>query len=236
MKMYWVAASIAAVSLSTVHAAPTADNLTGYLGLGWSQSAGNTDNEDLNAKAGLEYKTISWIHNVDLLAGRTSTNDTVTGERYNAAYKARYQLTDFDYLFGSINYNKDRFSAYDYQLAEVVGYGRRIINEKAQTLDLEIGAGARQAELSTGDSQSDAIIHLGANYHLDINDVTAFDQKLKADIGEDNTYAESVTGLRTKLTGSIAASFTYTVKHNTDVPTGTEKTDRYSVLAVDYSF
>lgn len=242
MKMYWVAASVAALSLSAAHAdtlpktAGDAGTWKGYAGLGWAQSSGNTDNEDLNAKAGVEYKIGSWQHNLDLLASRTSTDDVVSGERYNAGYKARYNITDHDYFFGTITYDKDRFNAYDFQLSEVLGYGRRVINQKAQTLDLEIGAGARQSELATGQSQSEGIIHLGAHYHLDINDVTAFDQKLKSDIGEDNTFSESITSLRTKLTGSVSASFTYTIKHNSDVPTGTEKTDRYSVLAVDYSF
>ena len=47
---------------------------------------------------------------------------------------------------------------------------------------------------------------------------------------------ESVTALKARLVGDLALVASYTVKHNTDVPALTEKTDTYTALSLEYVF
>jgi putative salt-induced outer membrane protein len=54
--------------------------------------------------------------------------------------------------------------------------------------------------------------------------------------GSENTYFESVTALKARLVGDLALVASYTVKHNTDVPALTEKTDTYTALSLEYAF
>ena len=59
---------------------------------------------------------------------------------------------------------------------------------------------------------------------------------LKVEAGSDNTYLESVTAVKSTLVGNLALVASYTVKHNTDVPALTEKTDTYTALSLEYAF
>ena len=54
--------------------------------------------------------------------------------------------------------------------------------------------------------------------------------------GDTNTYIETVTSLSAKVLGDLALVASYTIKHNTDVLPGTEKTDTYTALTLEYSF
>lgn len=232
MKKLLLVAGIAA-STMTAHAE---DKLTGYAGLGWASASGNTDTSSLNLKGGLQYVTGAWQHNLDTFALRSEADDEVNGERYFVGAKSRYKFNEFDYLFGEITFDRDKFGAYEQQITETIGYGRRLINDKGQTLDVEIGAGARQSELSDDSDTNEGIIRLAGDYHLDLNENVHFNQTLKTDIGEDNTYSESVSALRAKLSNSLAANVSYTLKHNSDVPSGTENTDAYTLVSLDYGF
>jgi putative salt-induced outer membrane protein len=54
--------------------------------------------------------------------------------------------------------------------------------------------------------------------------------------GADNRYTESVTSLSTDVWGDIALVLSYTIKSNSDVPVGTEKTDTFTAISLEYSF
>jgi putative salt-induced outer membrane protein len=64
----------------------------------------------------------------------------------------------------------------------------------------------------------------------------AFRQSVTAAAGDENTYSESVTAISARLLGDLALVASYTIKHNSDVPPLTEKSDRYTALSLEYSF
>mgnify|MGYP001817612450 FL=1 len=68
------------------------------------------------------------------------------------------------------------------------------------------------------------------------SETAEFRQDLTAEGGEENTYIESVTAVSAKLLGDLALVASYTIKHNTDVPALTEKTDTYTALSLEYAF
>jgi putative salt-induced outer membrane protein len=45
-----------------------------------------------------------------------------------------------------------------------------------------------------------------------------------------------VTAISAKLLGDLALVASYTIKHNSDVPLLTEKTDTYTALSLEYAF
>ena len=71
---------------------------------------------------------------------------------------------------------------------------------------------------------------------MDIERYRAFTQDLLAESGSENTYLESKTALSAKLVGNLALVASYTIKNNSDVPLGTEKTDTYTALSLEYGF
>jgi putative salt-induced outer membrane protein len=95
-------------------------------------------------------------------------------------------------------------------------------------LSAEAGVGARQSELQDGTTENEAIFRAGMDYKWLFSEHANFSHK--------NTYLESVSALSAQLVGNLALVASYTVKHNTDVPPLTEKTDTYTALSLEYVF
>jgi putative salt-induced outer membrane protein len=103
-------------------------------------------------------------------------------------------------------------------------------------LSAEIGAGYRDADLSDGSTEDGTILRGGLDYTWTFTEKTGFDQYIGIESGSDNTYVESVSALRASLVGDFAMVLSYTVRHNTDVPLGSEKTDKLTAISIEYAF
>jgi len=96
--------------------------------------------------------------------------------------------------------------------------------------------GARQSELADGTDQSDTILTGRLTYNWQISETASFGQAFLVESGGSNTFSESVTKLSARLVGSLALVASYTVRHNSDVLPGTETTDTFTALALEYGF
>src|SRR5688572_16153349 len=109
-------------------AAPV-DPLKGEVALGYLATSGNTESTNANAAFALLYTSGSWAHDFDARAVSASTVDVTTAEAYGAAYQGRRSIGDETaYLFVSLDWQQDRFSAYEEQISEAVGYGRTLLS------------------------------------------------------------------------------------------------------------
>lgn len=209
---------------------------SGTATLGYLATSGNTENSNLNSGFSLGYTSGRWAHLLTTKAIHSAENDQTTAEAYELGWKSEFSINDSDYLFGRVDWRKDRFSSYDSQTSETVGYGRRLIDREFHKLNAEIGAGARQSDLIDGTSENEFVVRGGMDYTWTISDTSEFVQTLTAEAGDTNTYLESITALKARLIGKLALVASYTVKHNTDVVALTEKTDTYSALTLEYAF
>jgi len=212
------------------------DGFFGTVSTGYLANTGNTDSASLNAKTSLAYIAAPWRHAAMLRAVKGSTNQTTTAEEYEAAEQTDYVYGDNNYVFGALNYARNRFSGYDRRVSEVIGYGRRLLDTDRHTLDLQAGAGARQTQLTDATGQNEKIVQVAAGYIFKLSDNAKFSQQLRAEKGPDNTYSESVTAVTSNLMGDLALSLSYTVKHNSDVPIDVEKTDTTTAVSLIYGF
>ena len=163
-------------------------------------------------------------------------NQVTTAEAYDVGWKSERNLTDHDFLFGRLHWRKDRFGGFDTQFSQTVGYGRRLIDTDRHKLNAEIGAGARQSKDQLGIEDEETVLRGGLDYKWQFSETADFRQDVSVESGDVNTYVESVTALSAKLVGDLALVASYTVKHNTDVPPLTEKTDTYTALSLEYKF
>jgi putative salt-induced outer membrane protein len=223
---------------------------SGTLAAGYAKTSGNSESSAANFKGEGRYDKERWHHILGATAVGTSSaanrdSDSVTtAEAYWAGFKSQYDITDAYYGFGSIDWYKDRFSAYDQQLYEAAGLGWRILRGGPHSLDIEVGAGAKQADLKDGDDQNEAIGLLRGIYTWQISEHAAFVQKLAVLSGSDNTYTESISELKAGIIGSLSMVLGYTYKHNSDVAIDTsvtpnrpyDKTDTYTTISLEYSF
>ncbi len=159
-----------------------------------------------------------------------------TAEAYDLGWKTERNLSDKDFVFGRLDWRKDNFGAFDKQFSQTVGYGRRLIKTDKHLLNLEAGVGARQSETQDGVTENETIFRGGAYYKWQFSETAEFRQDLTVESGSANTYLVSDTAVSAKLVGNLALVASYTIKHNTDVPALTEKTDTYTSLSLEYAF
>lgn len=236
--------SVLAITVTGVLAASGASQAqwTGDAELGMSISTGNTENTTANAKLDMDAAAQKWHHNIFADAYYAEDDDEKTAERYALGYKPRYFMTDRDYLFGILRYDQDKFAFIDQRTTEVLGVGRQFISTNKHYLDGEVGVGARQTEYqddpSTEDLDDNELIYfLGSKYVGRISDNARFSETLRVEIGEENNYIESITGLGLSIVDNLSAKISYTVRHNTDVEGERgEKTDTLTGVNLVYSF
>lgn len=223
---------------------------SGTLAAGYAKTSGNSESSAANFKGEGRYDRERWHHMLGATAIGTSSaadrdSDSVTtAEAYWAGFKAQYDITVAYYGFGSVDWYKDRFSAYDQQLYEAAGLGWRILRGEVHSLDVEVGAGAKQADLKSGEDQDEAIGLLRGVYTWQISKNAAFVQKLAVLSGSDNTYTEASSELKAGIIGSLSMVLGYTYKHNSDVEVDTslatprpfDKTDTYTTISLEYAF
>jgi putative salt-induced outer membrane protein len=254
----WRATAIAFLTLSLIMgtaaraeddpAAKDTGPWSGNVSLGFLSSSGNTDDSSTTFAFLVGYATGAWNHSLDGKAyGASSTNgDTgvnqTTAESYQLGWKSTYDLDARNYVFGKLDWNKDRFASYVEQTYETVGYGRRILDNETYTLNVEVGAGFAQQELAPpcvpiGDCDQDGAVGIfGGEFLWNINENVTFGQDLGVFVASDNTYWETVTSIRAGLIGNVGLVASYTVKANTDAPIGKDKRDTYTAISLDYLF
>lgn len=229
--------SVSGAALAQVPAAAPPDPFVGTVALGYLSTSGNTESTNGNASLKVAWNLDGpWQHNWTALAINARTSGVTTAEAYAAGYKGTRDFSATSYLFASGDWRQDRFSGYDKQVTEAVGYGRRLLDTPRHMLALEGGGGAKQSDLSTGEELDEAIVRGGLEYLLHISDTSEFNQKVLIEQGDDNRYTESTSALKTRIVGNLALVLSYVIKNNSDVPVGIEKTDRFTALSLEYGF
>jgi putative salt-induced outer membrane protein len=212
------------------------DPLEGNIKFGFLATSGNTETATLNTGAEATYTLERWTHKATGAAIYSEDTDVTTAEAYEASWASSWDLTEKDFLFGRLSWRKDRFGGFDTQFSQTLGYGRKILTGEVHTLTAGVGAGARQSEDQFGVSSEEAIFTGDVVYKWKFSETAEFDQTLAFEAGEDNTFSESVTSVSTTLIGAFRLVASYTIRHNSDVPVGTEKKDTRTAISLQYDF
>jgi len=209
---------------------------SGSVKFGYISTSGNTDNQSMNSGFEVNYKPGRWEHQARAAAIYSTESDVTTAEAYDFGWKSALNLTEHDFMFGRLDWRKDRFSSITEQFSQSVGYGRRLIDTEKHSLNGELGVGARQSELADGSDENDTIVTGRLTYAWKITDTAGFGQSLLVESGSSNTFTESVSELRAQLAGALALVASYTIRHNSDVLPGTETTDTRTAISIEYGF
>jgi len=209
---------------------------SGKVTLGYLATSGNTENSSLNSGFEVGYATGNWAHSMSGFAINASESNATTAEAFGASWKSERNLSETNFLFGKLDWRKDRFSGIPEQFSQTVGYGRRIFDTGTHLLNAEIGAGARQSEDSLGETTNELVVRGAGHYQWTFTETANFTFDLLVEHGDSNTYLQSDFALRARLVGNLAMVASYTIKDNSDVPPGTENTDTFTALSLEYSF
>lgn len=204
--------------------------------LGLVATSGNTETETLNANVSVSTDRKQWRHKGEIKALKSSDAVNTTAEKITLMGQSDYKLEGKNFLFGVVTYDDDKFSGYKYRITETIGYGRRVIEDLKMTLDLQVGPGARQSKLDSGDTENEAILRLAAIFGWNISKTSKFGEALTVEAGEDVTVTKSVTSLSSQIEGNLSMKVTFTYKNTSEVPVGIDDTDTETAITLVYSF
>lgn len=230
-----------AVLCVLVPSAPAlAEGWSGGLELGFSNTSGNSRNATLTTRFDLKYENAVWNHELFGDAYYARSDSERTAERHALGYKPRYLLSERAYAFGSLRYDRDRFSDINHRWTMIGGYGRELIDTERTHLEAELGAGARQTkyyENEDGLSRSEPVLYVGGRFQHAVSDTARFVQTLRVEYGHDNTSSEAVSSLQMRVTDTVSAKLSHTFRHNSHL-TGVrgKKLDQITTVNMVYSF
>lgn len=207
---------------------------SGELGLVFAR--GNTETETLNTKLKLGYTRERWTNTSSFSFLRSETDGDIDASRFVFDNNTDYSLSEVSYLTGVGRYDRDRFSSFEYQTSLAVGYGRELIDTERQTFSIEAGPGVRYSEIrDTGETETDLIGRAAADYRLNISETAELTNATLVESGSSNTFLENQVALTVAINASLSLKTAFSVRHNTDVEAGREKTDYLSTVNLVYS-
>jgi putative salt-induced outer membrane protein len=205
--------------------------------LGFTSTSGNSDTENLNARLTVSRESDQWKHIASLDSIKNKSEDETTADSLVLKGRSEYSLGEKSYAFGQLRLEDDEFSGYEFQRTLTFGAGSRFIENDKQLLDASIGLGYRSLkDRETGDTEEDSIVTADAKYEYKISETATFNQTILIESGDENRYTESDTSLKTKIDGNLAAKISYLVKRNSEVPSGTDKSDKITTISLVYAF
>ncbi|MGY1459414.1 DUF481 domain-containing protein [Luteimonas sp. A534] len=245
-----VAVPLPASAQDDASAAPP-EGWSGTGELGFALSRGNARSENLNARLAFGRETDSWKHDWYAAAmrakgeatgdfdgdGTEETRYDLSANRYELGAASGYKFDDHNYLIGSGRYENDDFAPFDYQATLAISYGRRIIDAERTRLLAEVGPGYRRArDAETGSVETRAIVRSLVDFSHRLTENTVLGNKLLIEAGSDNTFAQNDLGVAVAMNEAFALKAGLQLRHNTDVGTGTKKTDTLTTINLVYSF
>ena len=232
--MFYRTAALAAALFIAGPAA--AQDWSGEGELGLSVTTGNTETENLNARLRASRSEGPWTNSGSLELLRESENGETSAERYLLILKSAYDWSERNYGFGSLRYDDDRFSGYQYQVSLTGGVGRHFIRTERTKLDIEFGPGYRASETDDGTTHEEAILHGNLDFTHQLTETTTVLETFLVEAGDANTHVESETGLKVAINSRLAMKTAFKVKHNSEVEPGREKTDTITSVNLVYGF
>lgn len=198
--------------------------------------SGNTNSTNIYGKAALDKEIGKWTHGVYAEAFNQEQSDVRTGEKYRAGLKTRYDFTERFFGFGEVEYNKDRFSGFDYRIHEDVGVGYIFVDNDKWHWDGLAGIGLQHTKEENGDTDNSILGKVATNIDYHFNENVSFHQKAEALFSEDlNTY-RSDTSVKSKISDSMSFKAGYRVEKLSSVPAGRQNSDSHTYLGVAYDF
>ncbi len=216
-------------------------------------TTGNTKTESYKGKFKVNQNLESW-HNEYMLEGLFKSDriidetsgersDTTTAEKYFASAQANYKINKkHSALFVYGEYDRNRFSGFDYQYTAALGYSDRLFTHDNSHFAYSVGPGYTVDQPESpedADKEDNFIVRLSLEYVYKFSDHAKFTQNVSSNYATDtdkNTKTKSVSAVTANLNSSLSLRMSYTLEHNSEVVDGREHADTETAATIVYSF
>ncbi len=234
-------------SLIMAAAAPAAADWSGQGEAGLVSSSGNTDTESGNARLEIANELGAWTHSVGATALFAKTDGEKTADRWELFGQSEYAITERNFGFAAGRYEEDEFGGFEYQASISAGLGHHFIDNDRTILTGTAGLGYKFYEtpdvldgsgnlLEPGEEDDELIFRGTVDFEHALTETTRVTNALVLESGSSNTYVENALALQVTMTDRMALALGYTIRHNTEVPAGFEKTDKLTTVNLVYEF
>jgi putative salt-induced outer membrane protein len=234
------------VAAAALAAAPAYADWSGKGEAGLVIASGNTETETANAKLQLANEIDQWKHQfggAGLYA--SSEEEGTTARRWEAFAQSDYNFSPRTFWFGAARYEDDEFSGFEYQATVSTGLGRKFIDTDVTKFTGTAGVGYKFFEtqdafddagvlLAPGESDSEVVFRGTLDFEHQLTETTSVIDEFIVEAGADNTFLQNDLALQVKMTDVLALAVGYSVRHNTDPPTGFEETDTLTTINLVY--
>jgi len=229
-------AAVAAADEAQKREAGFFENWHGNGELGGFLTTGNSETSGVSAGLSLDKEGIDWRHKIRVLADYQRSDGVTTRNQWMASYEPNYNLSARLYIFGLAMYEKDRFQGFSDRITLSSGVGYRVIDSEAMTLDLKGGPAWRRTEWIALPATSKVNGLAGADFTWHISPALDFTNNAQGLWGDGNSTYSNTAALTAKLGGALSGRLSYGVRHETNPPIGTEKTDTVTRATLVYGF
>jgi putative salt-induced outer membrane protein len=227
--------------------------------VGWSGAGqaglvlarGNSDSTTANVKLDATDTYGDWKHLVHLAFLYGKSANITNAQRLEGAWQTNYNFSKKMFVFGSVNGEDDHFDGFVYQVTLSTGIGYKFIDTDTTKLTGDVGFGYRRLQPETlehanggtqvtgrvyGESTSDGVATAGLDYLQQVTKTTKLTDRLLVTSGGQNTAVANDFAIAVNINASLALSFGYGLRYNSNPPAGTKSTDELTTVNLVYSF
>lgn len=212
------------------------DLVKGHAELGGYISTGNSENTGVTAAAEIRREGLEWRHKVRLQGDYQKSLGVVTRERYLAAYEPNWKFDNRAYLYGSAQYESDRFSGFYERVSLSTGAGYSAIKKPAMTLDLELGPAFRYTKFVDANVESNIAARGSIDFAWKLSPGFSVTQNASAYLQDANSTVSAKSALLAKLIGPLSAQFSYQLQYESMPPLASKSLDTISRAALVIDF
>ena len=198
--------------------------------LGFVNTTGNSEATTINGKLAVEGRYEGWEGEAHISGLRGENSGETNAERYEVGSTARRDLGPETFVSSALRYERDDFSAFQYQGTVSVAYGFRPIADVDQTLRLEIGPGIRRAQPLGEDDDTNLIGRAQGRYVRTLSDTAELYNSTLLETGSDNTFLQNELGIAVDINESLALKAAYQLRRNSQVIGDKEKLDTLTTI------
>ena len=199
-------------------------------------TTGNTRNIGLTAALELKREGIEWRHKLRAQADYQESLGITTRERYLAAYEPNWKFDGRAYVYGAIQYEKDRFSGFEDRFSTSAGAGYSALRRPGLKLDVELGPAFRHTRYTNTKVENNFAARGSLDFDWKVTSGLTLRQNASAYLQDANSTVSSKSALLARLVGPLSAQLSYTLQYESMPPAGRETTDTTSraALVVDF--
>jgi putative salt-induced outer membrane protein len=209
---------------------------TGRIEAGGFASTGNSRVTGLTGVADIKREALKWRHKLRMQADYQRSAGVTSREHYLASYEPNYKVDDRAYVYGSAQFEADRFFGYEERYSLSVGAGYGAIRRPGMTLDVELGPGFRHTGFTDGNTESSLAARGSIDFDWKLASGLTLSQNASAYVQRYNSTATGTTAVAAKLIGPLSAQLSYTVQYESEPPEGRVSTDTTSRASLVYAF